>query len=65
MTKELDLILLRGPRTDDAGNKIPVRVQVVRKSETDLSNYSFLCKQEKMEEWGPTKELELYRMLLK
>jgi hypothetical protein len=65
MTKELDLILLRGPRTDDAGNKIPVLVQVVRRSETDLSNYSFLCKQEKMEEWVPTKELELYRMLLK
>jgi len=38
---------------------------VVRRSETDLSNYSFLCKQEKMEEWVPTKELELYKMLLK
>jgi hypothetical protein len=65
MNKELDLILLRGPRTDDDGNKIPVTVSVVRKSETDLSNYSFLCKQEKLEEWVPTKELKLYRMILK
>lgn len=62
---ELEHILLRGPRTDDNGNSIPVTVSMVRASETDLSNYSFLVNRNTYEEWVPTKELHLYQKVMK
>ena len=62
---ELEYILLRGPRTDDDGNKIPVTVTMVRASETDLSGYSFLVNRNTYEEWVPTKELHLYQKVMK
>lgn len=62
---ELEHILLRGPRTDDNGNSIPVTVSMVRASETDLSNYSFLVNRNTYEEWVPTKELHLYQKVIK
>jgi len=62
---ELEYILLRSPRTDDAGSKIPVTVSMVRASETDLTEYSFLKSWKTYEEWVPTKELQLYQGLMK
>jgi hypothetical protein len=64
-TPELEHILLRGPRKDDNGNSIPVTVSMVRASETDLSNYSFLVNRNTYEEWVPTKELHLYQKVMK
>jgi hypothetical protein len=61
---ELEYILLRSPRTDDQGNKIEVNVQIVRSSEVDLTDYSFLCSNQKYEEWVPTKELNMYKWML-
>ncbi len=60
-TPNLEHILLRSPGTDDAGNKIPVVVSMVRASETDLTGYSFLANRNTYEEWVPTKELDLYQ----
>jgi hypothetical protein len=62
---KLEHILLRGPRTDDEGNRIPVTVTMVRASETDLSEYSFLVNRNTYEEWVPTKELHLYQKVIK
>jgi hypothetical protein len=58
---ELEFILLRSPRTDEQGNKIPVTVSMVRASETDLTGYTFLSNWKTYEEWVPTKELDLYQ----
>lgn len=58
---KMNYVLLRGPRTDENGNKIPVSVSLLRKDETDLSNYSFLCSKETYDEWVPTNELHLYQ----
>lgn len=62
---KLEYILLRGPRTDDEGNRIPVTINMVRASETDLSGYSFLVNWKTYEEWVPTKELHLYQKVIK
>ena len=62
---KMDYVLLRGPRTDSNGNKIPVTVTMVRASETDLTEYSFLKSWKTYEEWVPTKELQLYQGLMK
>lgn len=62
---KLEHILLRCPRTDDEGNRIPVTVTMVRASETDLSEYSFLVNRNTYEEWVPTKELHLYQKVIK
>lgn len=59
---ELEHILLRGPRTDKNGNKIPVTVSMVKASNTDLSGHSFLHSWHTYEEWVPTEELGLYKM---
>lgn len=59
----VDLIMLRGPRTDSNGNKIPVEIRWVRYSDgSDLSEYSFLRSYYTYEEWVPTKELALYKL---
>lgn len=58
---KMNYVLLRGPRTDENGNKIPISVSLLRKDETDLSNYSFLRSKETYEEWVPTNELHLYQ----
>lgn len=62
---KMDYVLLRGPRADSNGNKIPVTVSMVRASETDLTEYSFLKSWKTYEEWVPTKELQLYQGLMK
>ena len=58
---KMNYVLLRGPRTDENGNKIPISVSLLRKDETDLSNYSFLRSKETYEEWVSTNELHLYQ----
>ena len=58
---EPEYILLRTPRTDAEGNKIQGYVRIVRVSETDLTDYSYLGTKEPYEEWVPTKELEMYK----
>ena len=58
---KMNYVLLRGPRTDTTGNKIPVSIMLLKKNETDLSNYSFLRSTDTYEEWVPSKELHLYR----
>ena len=60
---KLEYILLRGPGTDENGNKIAVEVKMAKSSEADLTGYSFLCREEKYEEWVPTKELQIYKMV--
>jgi hypothetical protein len=58
-------VIVRGPRTDDEGNSITIQVKVVRPDQFDFTDYSFLRMSPNMnvevEEWVPTKELELYR----
>ena len=58
---KMDYVLLRGPRTDSNGNKIPVTVTLVKTAEADLSGYSYLKSCPKYEEWVPTNELQLYK----
>lgn len=60
-----EYILLRGPRTDENGNKIPVSISLLRKNEADLSNHSFLRSTDKYEEWVPSNELHLYQGITK
>jgi hypothetical protein len=57
----LENILLRGPRTNANGDRITVEVKMVKASQTDLSEYSFLYSYGTYEEWVPTKELDLYK----
>lgn len=62
MTKpKLEYILLRSPRTDEQGNKIPATVQIVKASDTDLTGYSYLSTKDPYEEWVPTRELDMYK----
>lgn len=61
MNGKSEFILLRGPRTDDDGNSIPIEVKIVRADNVDLTGYSFLESQEKYDVWVPTKELEYYQ----
>lgn len=56
-----EYVLLRSPRTDESGNKIAVNVSIVKASEADLTNYSFLKSRQQYEEWVPTSELYLYQ----
>lgn len=57
----MNYVLLRGPRTDEDGNKIPVSIMLLKKNETDLSNHSFLRSTDTYEEWVPSNELHLYK----
>jgi len=66
MIPQTDFILVRGPRTDDNGNNIQISVSIQRNNgKFDLTNYSFLRMRPDtkgpMEEWVPTKELDLYK----
>jgi hypothetical protein len=61
---ELEFILLRGPRTDQNGVPVEVKmveVKMVKASKTDLTEYSFLRSSATYEEWVPTKELDTYK----
>jgi hypothetical protein len=66
MIPQTDFILVRGPRTDDNGNSIQISVSIQRNDgKFDLTNYSLLRMRPDtkgpMEEWVPTKELDLYK----
>ena len=66
MIPQTDFILVRGPRTGDSGNSIQVSVSIQRNNgKFDFTNYSFLRMRPDtkgpMEEWVPTKELDLYK----
>ena len=58
---ELEYVLLRTPRTDEQGIKIPVFVKMLKASETDLTGYTLLKSWDTYEEWVPTKELDYYK----
>ena len=68
MTPQTDFVLVRGPRTDNNNNSIQVMVSI-QKNTFDLTDYSFLrmnpATKTSMEEWVPTKELELYQQAFK
>lgn len=57
--------LVRCPRTDENGNKMEIRVHIVKTKDFDFTDYSFLRMHPSdkvvMEEWVATKELEFYR----
>ena len=58
----LEFILLKGPRTDQNGVPVAlVEIKMVKASETDLTEYSFLRSLGTYEEWVPTKELDTYK----
>ena len=66
MIPQTDFILVRGPRTDNTGNPIEIVVSVQRNNgKFDFSDYSFLRmksnSKDPIEEWVPTKELDLYK----
>jgi hypothetical protein len=66
MIPQTDFILVRGPRTDSTGNPIEIEVSIQRNNgKFDFSDYSFLRMRpdakDPMEEWVPTKELDLYK----
>ena len=64
MKPQTEFILVRGPRTDSTGNPIATVVSIQRNNgKFDLSDYSFLRmgKDGALEEWVPTKELDLYK----
>jgi hypothetical protein len=66
MIPQTDFILVRGPRTDDNGNSIQISVSIQRNDgKFDLTNYSLFRMRPDtkgpMEEWVPTKELDLYK----
>ena len=56
-----ELILLRGPRKQAPES---MEIKIVKKEDTDLTGYSFLCSNEKFDEWVPTDELHLYQKVL-
>lgn len=58
---KMNYVLLRGPRTDENGNKIPIVLSLVKTKDADLTNYSFLRSTDKYEEWVPSNELHLYQ----
>jgi hypothetical protein len=61
----LEFILLKGPRTDQNGVPVAVvEIKMVKASETDLTEYSFLRSLGTYEEWVPTKELDTYKKAL-
>jgi hypothetical protein len=66
MIPQTDFILVRGPRTDSTGNPIQIVVSIQRNNgKFDFSDYSLLRMRpdakDPMEEWVPTKELDLYK----
>jgi hypothetical protein len=66
MIPQTDFILVRGPRTDSTDNPIEIVVSIQRNNgKFDFSDYSFLRMRpdakDPMEEWVPTKELDLYK----
>ena len=70
MTPNTEFVLVRGPRTDEDGNPCEIFVRVVRNNGTfDFTGYSFLrlstTANSDMEEWVPSKELELYQKAFK
>ena len=70
MTPNTDFVLVRGPRTDEDGNPCEIFVRVVRNNgKFDFTGYSFLrlstTANSDMEEWVPSKELELYQKVIK
>ena len=70
MTPNTEFVLVRGPRTDEDGNPCEIFVRVVRNNGTfDFTDYSFLrlssTAKSDMEEWVPTKELQLYQKVIK
>lgn len=58
---ENPIILIRSPRTDEQGERIPIIIKMVKRAETDLTGYSFLQSFEHYDEWVPTVELDLYK----
>ena len=70
MTPNTDFVLVRGPRTDEDGNPCEIFVRVVRNNgKFDFTGYSFLrlstTADSDMEEWVPSKELQLYQKAFK
>ena len=70
MPPNTDFVLVRGPRTDEDGNPCEIFVRVVRNNgKFDFTGYSFLrlstTANSDMEEWVPSKELQLYQKAFK
>ena len=70
MTPNTEFVLVRGPRTDENGNPCEIFVRVVRNNDKfDFTDYSLLrlstTADSDMEEWVPTKELQLYQKAFK
>jgi len=70
MTPNTDFVLVRGPRTDENGDSCEIFVRVVRNNgKFDFTDYSFLrlstTADSDMEEWVPTKELDVYKKVFK
>lgn len=66
MTPNTDFVLVRGSRTDENGDPCEIFVRVVKNNgKFDFTDYSFLrlstTANSDMEEWVPSKELELYQ----
>ena len=66
MKPQTDFVLVRGPRTDDNDNPVEIVVSIQRNNgKFDFSNHSFLRMRpdatDPMEEWVPTKELDVYK----
>lgn len=64
-TPKTEYVLVRTPRTDSNGERIPLFVHMLKAADTDLSSHSFLRDRGTFEEWVPTNELHLYQILLK
>lgn len=70
MTPNTDFVLVRGSRTDENGDPCEIFVRVVKNNgKFDFTDYSFLrlstTANSDMEEWVPSKELELYQKAFK
>jgi hypothetical protein len=70
MKPTTDFVLVRGPRTDEDNDPIDILIRVVRNTDTfDFTKYSFLrlskTAESEMEEWVPTKELNIYKKAFK
>lgn len=70
MTPNTDFVLVRGSRTDENGDPCEIFVRVVKNNgKFDFTDYSFLrlstTANSDMEEWVPSKELQLYQKAFK
>ena len=70
MTPNTDFVLVRGSRTDENDDPCEIFVRVVRNNgKFDFTDYSFLrlstTANSDMEEWVPSKELQLYQKAFK